>query len=125
MVQSTSNLTTHFILNTITTGSNRIMPNPLLSRPPLSTLNAGDSYSLTSTNLNNIQTNTTLNATNMNPQTLYQPHTTPLQQMHQPSYSALQNNPNFFTGQNTATPVKNNSKPYCTICSNEQNCETI
>ena len=101
-----------FNLNTITTGPNRMMQNPFLSRPPLSTLNAGDSYSLTSTNLNNIQTNTTLNATNMNPQTLYQPHTTPLQQLYQTNYSPLQNIANISTGQNTARPCNNNSKPY-------------
>ena len=52
---------------------------PSLSRPSLNTLNAADSYSMTSTNPNNIQTNTTPNATNMNPQTLYQTHISPLQ----------------------------------------------
>ena len=91
----------HFNLNTITPGSIR---NSFLSRPPLNTLNARDSYSLTSTNPNNFQTNTSLNATNMNPQTLYQPHTTPLQQMYQPNYSALQTS-NTSTGQNIPIPV--------------------
>ena len=104
-ISNTSNVPSQFHLNTITTGSNRIMSNPFLSRPPLNTLNAGDSYSLTSTNPNNFQTNTALNATNMNPQTLYQPHTTPLQQMNQPSYSALQAIPNNSAGQNTTFPV--------------------
>ena len=56
--------------------------NPSLSRPPLNTLNAADSYSMTSTNPNNIQTNTTPNATNTNPQTLYQPHISPLQRIY-------------------------------------------
>ena len=41
----------------------------------------------------------------MNPQTLYQPHTTPLQQMYQPNYSALQTVSNTSTGQNTPIPV--------------------
>ena len=58
-----------------------------LSRPPLNTLNAADSYSMTSTNPNNIQTNTTPNATNMNPRTLYQPHTSPLKEIYQTNYS--------------------------------------
>ena len=51
----------------------------------------------------------------MNPQTLYQPHTTLLQQMYQPSYSALQTVPNTSTGQNTTLPVittQNHTVPF-------------
>ena len=60
---------------------------------------------MTSTNPNNIQTNTTPNATNINPQTLYQPHTTPLQQFYQPNFSSLQTVSTTSTGQNTTLPV--------------------
>ena len=125
VVQNNPDLSNRFAVNTITHGPNRTMSNSLLSRPPLITLNAGDSYSLTSTNPNNNQTKTTLNATYMNPQTLYQPHTAPLQQIYQPNYTPLQTVPNIRTCQNTSIPCNKYSESYCTFCSNELFCETV
>ena len=50
---------------------------PTLSRPQLAPLNFAEPYSLSSTNNNQVQTNTNLNATANPSQTLYQPHTSP------------------------------------------------
>ena len=59
------------MLNTITT----TVPNQ--SRPPLALLNFVDTYSLSSTIDNALQTNANTNATSNPCSTLYQPHTAP------------------------------------------------